>query len=156
DECDQAFRVVSGDAEAHGFAAVALDQGGETMRHRRDDLVWRQLGARRHDLVAGREDGDLGLAPDRHSCMVRGSHEDQSARSKARSRLEQEFTLFEILPAWTNVTPGRCVFDSDAPSRFDGIFLHDNGVGATRHWRAGENADGLATADAALEAFARE
>ena len=79
---DEALRRVLRDAEAHRLAALRLDQRGEAGWNGGDDLVPVELGAGRHDLIAGGENGDLRLAANGKLGMVHGRGEHQLARAE--------------------------------------------------------------------------
>ena len=88
--------------------------------------------------------------------MVGRGGEGDVARSEAAARREHRFALGEVESARAHVFAG-----GDAGRKHDlgalaaRLFLHDDGVGAVRHRRAGENPHRLARRDAAVEGASR-
>ncbi len=134
----------------------ACDQRREPIAHRGDDLIGAELGARRHDLIAGGENGDRRLAAS--PAARHGWRTPPASAPRGPSlvpRLSSTSTVVEVLPARADVAARRRLFHDDLAVALFGILLDDDGVGAVRHRRAGKDAHRLALSRAYRQIWRR-
>src|SRR6185437_2708892 len=148
----ETFNIVFRNAEPHGLAALGLDQGGEPIRDRGDDLVWTKFRAGGHYLIACGEDRHLRLAANRDLGKVHRRGQDELAGTKPRAGKEQYLSFPKILPAWADMLARTGFLDGHDAVSLLGILLDHDRVCAFRHRRSGKDAHGLALTDALLEA----
>ena len=121
-----------------------LDQRGKPSRDRGDDLVLAKLGARRHHLVAGRRIATLGLRRTGSSAWFMAAASISSRGPSRVPAVSSTSPCLKSCPRGRICRPGAASFDRDHARGLVGILLDDDGVGASRHRRAGEDAHRLA------------
>ncbi len=137
-------QIIVGDAEVERLTARGLDERGNRVGIRGNDLIGANGLARTHQFVAGRENSHARAPGDCNLGEIHRGGERDVRRAKPRSGGKQNLALGEVDTLGANVTAPR-----HALQRFDetcfhaGIFLNQNRVAALRHRRAGENPHGF-------------
>jgi hypothetical protein len=112
--------------------------------------------ARLDDLVAGREDRDAYAPPDRQLAQPQRRRHAQVLRLKPAARGQRDRTAPHVL---AGKPPVRAALQSrrhdDSRSIAPHVLLHEHGVGALGHRRAGEDTDRLARVDGLRRSAAR-
>ena len=142
DEARQHNLVVGADAERLCRAARLLDRGGKDRGVRIIDHPGLDRLARRHDLVAGRNDRDARPPPDLDCCNAdRGQHANL-ARCQHLPGPQHGLTARQVAAGERNELPGRrraTDFNARASGRFAGLGMldHHDRISAARHHAAG-------------------
>ena len=147
--------VVGRNREDDGFGAGFGDEGRERVGVGGDDAAGNEWFAGKRDLVAGGEDGNTGAAVDREPGVVGGGGKADCAGSQALAGVEEGVAALEVATARADVAAENGAFAkrkrvADAV----GVFLDRDGIGAGGDQAAGEEAEGLAGADRAVERVA--
>ncbi len=109
------------------------------------------IAARRHQLVAGGDDGDARPGCHRNFRVIHGGGERQVAGGNAPPSIEQDLALREVQALLAHILAKLDGGQGDLVAFGFGVLLRDHGVGAGGQQRAGENARGLAGLEAAVE-----
>ncbi len=111
-----------------------------------DDLVRPRRRPGRHELVAGRDERDARAAAHRHGAIAHGRRERHLAVAEPGAGGEEDGALLEVETGGADVPAGQSgLADADrAVGKRLGVLLDQDRVGALRHRRAGEDADGFA------------
>ena len=148
--------VVAGDAEVDRDAAAGLDDPGYGEIIRCDDLRGAERLAGRDQLVARRQDRDARGTSDRQRDVIGRRSQRDVAGGQPAAGGKQKLALGEIESGRAQiVADGRGAGKRDPVALALRLFLNDDGVGAARDGRAGEDANGFARADFAVEGASR-
>ena len=150
---------VAHDAEVEHVAVEPRQHAVQRVAVAVVDLAGRQRRADRHQLVAGREERHAQPAIDRDFADPQRRHRSQLGRAHPLPGTEHHLTGLEVLAGEAPVLArlrDRACGDGHPAGNLARALLHDDGVGAFRHHRAGEDAHRLAGADAARVRLAGE
>jgi hypothetical protein len=112
------------------------------------------MGARRYELVAGGDERDAGAAPDGQNAVAAGCGEANAGGGEALACLDEEAIGGEVAGGGADMLAraGRAFAGKAERRAFArGFLLEEDGVGAFRERRAGENARGFAGGEWVVE-----
>jgi len=146
--CDRALELIGiiwKDAEIGRAGAEALDQPRQQIAVGVEQGCRRARPARLDDLVAGREHRDPHPPPHRQRRDADCSRQCHMRLGEPPASRQHDDTGAQVLPGQPPVGPKLKASRHDHGAALDAaILLHEDGIGAGRHWRAGEDADRFA------------
>ena len=153
----QQRRIVAHHAHVDDLDAEALQHAVQRVAVGVVDLAFLERRADRGQLVAGGEEGDAQPAPDLHLADAERGDQAELGGAQQLPRLQHRHARLEVLARGAHVLarllPGR---DRDAVAVGAAHLLHDDGVRALRHHRAGHHAHAFAGPDFAVKRLFRQ